>query len=91
MEHVKIMSEIIGRPLTKEEMVHHIDFIKTNNNPDNLYLYESRSRHMKDTRSIFQLISELLKREIIVFNNGAYLMNDSTAQEAVNVQARSKL
>jgi hypothetical protein len=44
---------------------------------------------MKDTRSIFKLIKELLEREIIMFNNGEYRI--MSAQEADNVQARSKL
>lgn len=37
-EHVLVMSQHLGRPLTKEEVVHHIDLIKDNNTIDNLAL-----------------------------------------------------
>ncbi len=36
--HRKVMSEKLGRPLMSDEIVHHIDFNKENNHPDNLLL-----------------------------------------------------
>jgi hypothetical protein len=38
LEHVYVMSEHLGRPITKEESVHHIDGDKTNNDISNLQL-----------------------------------------------------
>ena len=44
-EHRFIMSEIIGRPLKKTEIVHHKDGNGLNNSPDNLELYKNISHH----------------------------------------------
>lgn len=45
-EHLVIMEAIIGRPLTKKEVVHHIDMNRANNAPDNLQLV-TYSEHSK--------------------------------------------
>ena len=45
-EHRYIMQDIIGRKLGKNEIVHHIDGNKKNNNPDNLMIV-TRSEHAK--------------------------------------------
>jgi hypothetical protein len=41
LEHVFVMSELIGRPLTKKETVHHKNGIKNDNEPSNLELWVS--------------------------------------------------
>ena len=48
LEHVLIMSKIIGRPLTKEETVHHKNGIRADNSPSNLELWTGR--HSKGQR-----------------------------------------
>lgn len=45
-EHRMVMEEKLGRPLTSEEIVHHIDGNKQNNDPENLEL-TNRSEHMR--------------------------------------------
>jgi hypothetical protein len=37
----------IGRYLTEEECVHHIDGNKANNDPENLMLFNNNSEHIK--------------------------------------------
>jgi hypothetical protein len=46
LEHVKAMSDSIGRALIKDEVVHHIDRNKQNNDISNLQLM-TRSEHAK--------------------------------------------
>lgn len=39
LEHVKVMSEILGRPLVKGENVHHINGVRDDNRPENLEVW----------------------------------------------------
>jgi len=51
-EHILIAEECLGRFLTSEEVVHHIDFDKTNNNPLNLYVFLNGGEHTKYHHSL---------------------------------------
>lgn len=44
--HRIVAQEKIGRKLKSGEIVHHIDEDKTNNNPENLMVFKSRSAHI---------------------------------------------
>jgi len=46
-EHRLVMEKKLGRYLTKDEAIHHIDFDKTNNNINNLHLFPNKSKHMR--------------------------------------------
>lgn len=50
-EHRLVMEEKLGRPLLREEVVHHLDDDTGNNHPDNLHLYESNGVHLAETRA----------------------------------------
>lgn len=56
LEHRKVMYEIIGRTLTRDEDVHHINGIKTDNRPQNLQLL-SKSEHHKFFETTIQEMS----------------------------------
>lgn len=45
-DYNKIMEQHIGRPLLENEVVHHIDFNRSNNDIDNLYLFNSNTIHI---------------------------------------------
>ncbi|MGL6202074.1 MAG: HNH endonuclease [Lachnospiraceae bacterium] len=46
-EHRVVAEKMLGRPLRKGEVVHHIDRNKRNNKPDNLMVFRSQSEHVK--------------------------------------------
>lgn len=48
-EHRLVMEKHIGRYLRKEEVIHHINGIRTDNRIENLKLYANHSQHMKDS------------------------------------------
>ena len=45
-EYRKVIAAVIGRELTAEETVHHIDGDHYNNNIDNYYIFKTRRSHM---------------------------------------------
>ena len=70
-EHTLVLEKEIGRLPNKNEVIHHIDLDKKNNNIDNLYLCDSR-KHLVCHRSIENLIKPLMEMGIIVFESGVY-------------------
>lgn len=46
-EHRLVMSEKIGRPLLRDEVVHHIDGDKQNNSVENLEVYDKNGSHLR--------------------------------------------
>ena len=44
-DYNKIIEQYIGRPLHENEVVHHIDFNRANNNIENLFLFDSDTLH----------------------------------------------
>lgn len=45
MVHQVIAETVLGRPLKKNEVVHHIDMDKTNNSHDNLIICNKKYHH----------------------------------------------
>lgn len=70
-EHRLTCEEILGRPLEHNEVIHHCDFNKQNNNPNNLALFESQQAHAHWHRQFRQfgltnpLLREVEKRKIV--------------------------
>lgn len=62
------VEQSIGRDLTDEERVHHIDGDKSNYSIDNLYLCDNKSCHMLVHSSLEKVAFDLYKQGIIKFN-----------------------
>jgi hypothetical protein len=76
-EHRLVMEKKIGRYTKSEEIIHHIDFDRTNNKIENLYLYKSRGEHNKiHKNNIPKLIVELYQKGLIKFKNGRYFLEN---------------
>lgn len=71
-EHLKVMSDAIGRAVKYPENVHHIDGNKLNNSLQNLYLCDNVSEHTKIHHSMERLVQELYKKGIVTFKDGKY-------------------
>lgn len=71
--HVQVMEEYLGRPLTSEERVHHIDGNKENNSIDNLFLCANKSIHSTVHKQLEQVGFELIRKGVIVFQQGRHV------------------
>lgn len=72
LEHRLVMEKTLGRFLTKNECVHHIDMTRNNNSLSNLYLCKNRSENLKIHATLNKLVKQLLEHNIINFKNGNY-------------------
>src|SRR3990167_9891706 len=66
--HVAKMEKKLGRLLTKEEKVHHIDGDKTNNDLSNLHLCDSSSKHSKIHGQLGKFVMDLVKKGLVQFD-----------------------
>jgi len=55
-----VMETKMGRYLTDIEIVHHLDFNKSNDNLDNLYLFKNQSEHIKYHKFLRKIVMEEL-------------------------------
>ena len=53
-EHKYLVSRHIGRELTKEEVVHHISGVKSDNRLSNLFLFPNQKEHRKFENKVKQ-------------------------------------
>lgn len=74
--HRRVMEKHLGRSLTNDEKVHHIDGDKENYSLDNLYLCKNRSKHMLVHSSLQKIAFELVKQGVIKFDklSGEYYL-----------------
>jgi hypothetical protein len=68
LEHVYIMSEILGRPLTKDETVHHRNGIRDDNKPENLELWTSRHPGGQRISDLLVWAKEILEKYEPIIN-----------------------
>jgi len=65
--HITVAEEKYGRCPTREEAVHHIDFDKTNNEPDNLVILSSKE-HIKLHWSAYEILKMLFNRGLFEYD-----------------------
>ncbi len=56
-EHKLIIEKHLGRYLIPKEIVHHLDSNRSNNNIENLHLFESSSKHSWYHRFLYSLVN----------------------------------
>lgn len=67
-EHILVAEDSLGRFLNASERVHHIDCIKTNNDPDNLFVCKNTSEHNDIHNSLNDCVFDLMAAGVLVFN-----------------------
>lgn len=67
-EHIVIaLSAVCREKLNADECVHHIDFVKTNNAPDNLLIC-NKDKHREYHGNLENLVGELMDMGLVGFN-----------------------
>lgn len=61
LEHRAVMEDMLGRPLGEDEIVHHIDCDRLNNDLENLVLLENHSSHRAVHKSLSDALPDLLQ------------------------------
>lgn len=71
----RIMAHCIGRQLLPTEGVHHINFLKDDNQVDNLIIV-NKSEHMKTHLTLYPLVHELMSKHIVGYDreNQKYIL-----------------
>lgn len=74
-EHTLVMEKVVSRYLTKEEVVHHIDFNRRNNTPENLFLCV-RKKHNELHKNLNHYLKKLLDKGYIRWNQDHYEVSE---------------
>ena len=88
MEHRHVMEQILERPLTKNEVVHHIDGNRLNNAPENLVVM-TRQEHDKNkdgTRAYFHTGIDCEEAAKVLFELG---WNKSKIERALRIHTQT--
>ncbi len=75
---LEILNRVLidGKYLKSECQVHHINLDYQDNRIENLWVFENAANHQDATNSLYDLVDDLLKSGLIVFNDGKYLLNN---------------
>lgn len=59
-EHRLIAEKFLGRLLSRFEVIHHINEIKTDNRPENLYVFPTRNKHSQYHKKPYKIVSNII-------------------------------
>jgi IMP dehydrogenase len=76
-EHAIIVEKLMGRLLTKEERIHHINLDKSDNRVENLWCCVDQKQHMLLHAQLYEIAKELIQAGVVVFKDGVYSLNTS--------------
>jgi hypothetical protein len=65
-QHRLVMAQTIGRSLSKEEIVHHLNGIKNDNRPENLVIV---TRHAHETKTFIRVLQREIRRLQLIIDN----------------------
>jgi IS30 family transposase len=71
-EHIVIAEKKYGHLITKDTPIHHIDFNRQNNNPNNLYLCNGHKEHRDIHISLENIARKLFTQNKLGFKQGEY-------------------
>lgn len=66
--HKMVAEDMLGRELKEEEKVHHINFDKTDNREENLFVCRNRSHHFRLHHQATKLLGKLVKQGVVKFD-----------------------
>lgn len=67
-EHILVAEEMLGRKLSKENVVHHINCVKSDNSPSNLVVCENQREHFLIHGSLNKCVAELIDMGVLIFD-----------------------
>jgi hypothetical protein len=81
LEHVAVMEAHLGRKMNKGEIIHHIDMDKGNNDILNLYVFQSKSKHVA-CHSAMERCGYLMLNKFVWFDWKAhrYTLNETQSK-----------
>lgn len=73
-EHRIVAESFLGRKLSKNEVIHHINGIRDDNVPENLWVYDRREHRRVHNEDAFAVLAYFYNLGKVGFNDGRYFI-----------------